>query len=105
MNKELLESNKKECAISAHSYILKRMEKMKTISPLVKAAAEMTGANRHVLAARLEINAQSLTNKYTRDSFSAVDLVKIASACGYRLAFTDEAGKAVIMFPDTVKSE
>ena len=73
---------------------------MKTISPIVKAAAEMAGANRQVLAAKLEINAQSLTNKYTRDSFSAVDLVKIASACGYRLAFTDEAGKAVIMFPE-----
>ena len=73
---------------------------MKTISPIVKAAAEMAGANRQVLAARLEINAQSLTNKYTRDSFSAVDLVKIASACGYRLAFTDEAGKTVIMFPE-----
>ena len=73
---------------------------MKTISPIVKAAAEMAGANRQVLAARLEINAQSLTNKYTRDSFSAVDLVKIASACGDRLAFADEAGKAVIMFPE-----
>ena len=78
---------------------------MKTISPIVKAAAEMAGANRQELATALEINAQSLTNKYTRDSFSAVDLVKIASACGYRLAFTDEAGKAVIMFPELQTDE
>ena len=46
-----------------------------------------------------------MSNKYTRDSFSAVDLVKIASACGYRLAFTDEAGKAVIMFPELKADE
>ena len=78
---------------------------MKTISPIVKAAAEMAGANRQELAAALEINAQSLTNKYTRDSFSAVDLVKIASAGGYRLAFTDEAGKAGIMWPELKADE
>lgn len=75
---------------------------MKIISPIVKAVSGLSGVNRQELAAKLGINAQSLTNKYTRDSFSAVDLVKIASACGYRLAFTDEAGKAVIMFPEII---
>ena len=70
------------------------------ISEIVKASAGLAGADRKVLAAALGISSQAMSNKYTRDSFSAVDLVKIASACGYRLAFTDEAGKAVIMFPE-----
>ena len=70
------------------------------ISEIVKASAGLAGADRKVLAGALGISSQAMSNKYTRDSFSAVDLVKIASACGYRLAFTDEAGKAVIMFPE-----
>ena len=70
------------------------------ISDIVKASAGLAGADRKVLASALGISTQAMSNKYTRDSFSAVDLVKIASACGYRLAFTDEAGKAVIMFPE-----
>ena len=70
------------------------------ISEIVKASAGLAGADRKVLAAALGISSQAMSNKYTRDSFSAIDLVKIASACGYRLAFTDEAGKAVIMFPE-----
>ena len=70
------------------------------ISEIVKASAGLAGADRKVLAGALGISTQAMSNKYTRDSFSAVDLVKSASACGYRLAFTDEAGKAVIMFPE-----
>ena len=70
------------------------------IGEIVKASAGLAGADRKVLAGALGISTQAMSNKYTRDSFSAVDLVKIASACGYRLAFTDEAGKAVIMFPE-----
>ena len=70
------------------------------ISEIVKASAGLAGADRKVLAGALGISIQAMSNKYTRDSFSAVDLVKIASACGYRLAFTDETGKAVIMFPE-----
>ena len=70
------------------------------ISEIVKASAGLAGADRKVLAGALGISTQAMSNKYTRDSFSAVNLVKIASACGYRLAFTDEAGKAVIMFPE-----
>ena len=70
------------------------------IAPTVKSMLVMEGMKRNEAAAALGITAQAMSNKYTRDSFSAVDLVKIASACGYRLAFTDEAGKAVIMFPE-----
>ena len=70
------------------------------IGEIVKASAGLAGADRKVLAGALGISSQAMSNKYTRDSFSAIDLVKIASACGYRLAFTDEAGKAVIMFPE-----
>ena len=70
------------------------------IAPTIKSLLATEQLKRTDAAAALGITAQAMSNKYTRDSFSAVDLVKIASACGYRLAFTDEAGKAVIMFPE-----
>lgn len=69
------------------------------LSEVVKAAGNLAGLKRGALADALGINSQSLTNKYTRDSFSGLDLVKIAEACGYRLAFVDDQGKAVIAFP------
>ena len=49
--------------------------------------------------------AQAVTNKYGRDSFSGADLVRIAAACGLRLAFVDDAGKAVLTFPEPIKEE
>lgn len=78
---------------------------MKSIGPIVKAIADMTGVKRQKLAESLGINAQSLTNKYSRDSFSAIDLIKIATACGCRLSFTDEKGKSIITFPELLQNE
>ena len=63
------------------------------IGNIVKAAANIKNADRKILAEALNISPQALSNKYSRDSFSGTD------ACGYRLAFVDEQGKAVIAFP------
>lgn len=66
----------------------------------VKAIAAAAGVNRAALAAALNLSsAQAVTNKYTRDSFTGQDLVKVAAACGVRLAFVDDSGRAVLMFP------
>lgn len=75
------------------------------IGNIVKAAANIKNADRKILAEALNISPQALSNKYSRDSFSGVDLIKIADACGYRLAFVDEQGKAVIAFPKMNKNE
>lgn len=73
------------------------------ISNTVKAAASLAGLNRKDLADAMGLSmAQAVTNKYGRDSFSGADLVRIAAACGLRLAFVDDAGKAVLTFPEPI---
>ena len=75
------------------------------ITPIVKAAAGLAGVSRKDLAKSLGISAQAMSNKYTRGSFTAPDLVKIATACGYKLSFTDSTGKVVISFPEQTPPE
>lgn len=50
-------------------------------------------------AAALGITAQAMSNKYNRDSFSAEDLVKVAAAAGYNLAFVRKRDGLMITFP------
>lgn len=69
------------------------------VTRTVKAAATIAGLNRVQLAQALGLaTPQALSNKYTRGSFNAQDLIKIANACGYRLAFVGDDGRAVITF-------
>ena len=75
--------------------------KTKTVAPIVKAAAGLAGVSRQDLTTALGLGQpQAVTNKYSRDSFTAQDLIKIASVCGYRLAFVDDTGRAVLTFPE-----
>lgn len=70
------------------------------VTAIVKAAAALAGLSRAQIAQALGLStAQAVSNKYTRGSFSARDLIKIATACGYKLAFVDDTGRAVISFP------
>ena len=72
----------------------------------VKAIQQIAGVDRAALAVALELSsAQAVTNKYTRDSFTGQDLIKIAAACGVRLAFVDDNGRAVITFPEPPADE
>lgn len=76
------------------------------IKETVKAAAGLAGLSNKDLASALGVSMpQTITNKYSRDSFSGQDLIKIAAACGFRLAFVDDAGKAVLTFPEPIKEE
>lgn len=69
------------------------------ITRTVKAIAALAGLNRAQLAQALGVgNAQAISNKYTRGSFNARDLIKIAAACGCRLAFVDASGRVVVAF-------
>lgn len=72
----------------------------KTIAPIVKAAAGLAGVTNQQIADTLHFSSsQAVTNKYVRDSFTGQDLTKIAALCGYKLAFVDKEGKAVLTFP------
>ena len=70
------------------------------ITPIIKAAVQLAGLSRADLAQALGLSTpQALSNKYNRGSFTAQDLTRIAQACGVRLAFVDDAGRAVLTFP------
>lgn len=75
------------------------------ITPAVKNAAGVANVSRQDLAAALGISAQAMSNKYTRDSFSGEDLIKIAAACGYRLAFVDSKNSIISLFPEPAAAE
>lgn len=80
--------------------------KNKIVAPIVKAAAGLAGVSRQDLTVALGLGQpQAVTNKYSRDSFTAQDLIKIASACSYRLAFVDDTGRAVLTFPEPPEGE
>lgn len=70
---------------------------IKEVTPIVRYVAAKAGVDRQALADALGLaRPQAITNKYTRDSFSAQDLIKIAAVCGYKLAFVK--GDIVITF-------
>lgn len=70
------------------------------ITPIIKAVVQLAGLSRADLAQALGLSTpQALSNKYNRGSFTAKDLTKIAQACGVRLAFVDDNGRAVLTFP------
>lgn len=75
-------------------------KKDKPVSQTVKSVLEYTGKNRQDVANALGLSStQAVTNKYTRDSFSAHDLLKIADCVGLQLAFINSNGKVAIAFP------
>ena len=74
------------------------------IAPTVKSMLIMEGMKRNEAAAALGITAQAMSNKYNRDSFSAEDLLKIATAAGYALSFVRKRDGLVISFPAPVEA-
>ena len=68
------------------------------IAPTVKSMLVMEGMKRNEAAAALGISAQAMSNKYNRDSFSADDLLKVATAAGYSLAFVRKRDGLMIAF-------
>ena len=69
------------------------------IAPTVKSMLVMEGMKRNEAAAALGSSAQAMSNKYNRDSFSADDLLKVATAAGYNLAFVRKRDGLMITFP------
>ena len=69
------------------------------IAPTIKSLLATEQLKRTDAAAALGITAQAMSNKYNRDSFSADDLVKVAAAAGYNLAFVRKRDGLMIAFP------
>lgn len=70
------------------------------ISNTIKAVASLSGLSRQQLADTLGLaRPQAITNKIGRDSWTAQDINKIAALAGYKLAFVDDNGHAVLTFP------
>ncbi len=67
------------------------------ISEKIKAILSLTGNKQADLAQHLAIAPQSVANKMVRDSWSAVDLVKVAGMVGAKLEFVLPDGQQIVI--------
>lgn len=66
---------------------------------IIKGLIAMRSRSSQQLADGLGITVPAIRNKLSRNSWAVDDLVKLANVCGVRLAFVDDAGRAVLTFP------
>lgn len=66
---------------------------------IIKGLIAMRCMSSQALADGLGITVPAVRNKLSRNSWAINDLVKLAQACGVRLAFVDDTGRAVLTFP------
>lgn len=71
---------------------------MMSVSSKIKAIGAIYNLSRSELAGRMQLTNTALGSKYTRDSFTAGDLIRVADALGVRLAFIDDKGQPIITF-------
>lgn len=74
-----------------------------SITDKVKAAINLSGKSKTELARYLNISNQSLSNKLSRGSFSAEDLIKIADFTGSTLLFEFEENQKIKLFKDDIQ--
>lgn len=79
------------------SFVYRKWVDNMGVSDKIKALLKMKGRKMNELADYLGIGRQSLSNKFSRGSFSAEDLIKIADFLGCALAFEiDDAQKIIL---------
>lgn len=66
---------------------------------IIKGLVAMRCMSSQALADGLGMTVPAVRNKLSRNSWAINDLVKLAQACGVRLAFVDDTGHAVLTFP------
>lgn len=66
---------------------------------IIKGLIAMRSRSSQQLADGLGITVPAIRNKLSRNSWAVDDLIKLANVCGVRLAFVDDAGRAVLTFP------
>ena len=75
------------------------------VSEKIKALLQIRGKKKNELAEYLGINSQSLSNKFSRDSFSAEDLIKISNFLNCSLTFEIDDKQKIILDMSDIKRE
>ena len=73
------------------------------VSEKIKALLQIRGRKKNELAEYLGMNSQSLSNKFSRDSFSAEDLIKIADFLDCSLIFEIDDKQKIILDTSDIK--
>lgn len=74
-----------------------------SITDKVRAAINLSGKSKTELAEYLNISNQSLSNKLSRGSFSAEDLIKIADFTGSTLLFEFEENQKIKLLKEDIR--
>ncbi len=74
-----------------------------SVTDKVRAALNLSGKSNTELAAYLGISTQSLSNKLSRGSFSAEDLIKIADFTGSTLLFEFEENQKIKLLKEDIR--
>ena len=75
-----------------------------SVSGKIRALLSITGHKLPDLAEPLGISAQAVRNKFSRDSFSADDLIKISDALDCEILFRTRDGQAILFTKDDLKT-
>ncbi len=74
-----------------------------SVSDKIKAAINLSGKSKTELANYLGMSIQSLSNKLSRGSFSAEDLIKIADFTGSTLLFEFEENQRIKLLKEDIR--
>ena len=74
-----------------------------SVTDKVRAAITISGKSKTGLAEHLGISSQSLSNKLSRGSFSAEDLIKIADYTGSTLLFEFEENQKIKLLKEDIR--
>ena len=75
------------------------------LSNTVRALLSQTSTPRVKVSDALGKKPQGLADQLARGSFNGLDLIKVAQACGCRLAFVDDNSKVLVPFPAPSKND
>lgn len=75
------------------------------ISQKINAILQLKGKKKTELAKYLGMNSQSLSNKFSRNSFSAGDLIKIANFLDCSLALEIDSKQKIIFEMSDIKDD
>lgn len=67
------------------------------VSDQIKALLSMKGKKVSDLAAFFQIKPQSMSNKVSRNNWTADELLKVAECCGCRVAFVFSDGQCIYL--------
>lgn len=92
----------KVCFLLYNKVSIKEEEKIMSVTNKVKIAMLQKNKKNADIAECLQISEQGVRGKFTRSSFFADDLIKIADFLGYKLAFLDGDDK-IVFEPSDIK--